>query len=314
MTRIKKAKCNRRAPHTAPVKFVDSEAPVHTFSLKAGGDVTVIQKTMIEKTMRATPIVRFGLFEVDLRSGELSKSGLKVKLQEKPFQMLAALLERPGEAVSKEELREKLWGPDTFVEFNSSLKMAANKLRTALGDSAEKPRFIETLARRGYRVIAPVEKNAAAGGAAASREDRVKLAVLPFYTVGGESGQEFFSEGLTEEITAQLGSLSPQRLGVVARVSAMRCNRTDKGIDQIGRELGVDYVLEGNVLHSDCRVRITGGLVQASDQTYLWTKSYEREISDVLALQRNVAESMAKEIQAVLLPRGVDPSYSLAAA
>src|SRR5213080_4600082 len=125
MTRIKKAKCNRRAPHTAPVKFVDSEAPVHTFSLKAGGDVTVIQKTMIEKTMRATPIVRFGLFEVDLRSGELSKSGLKVKLQEKPFQMLAALLERPGEAVSKEELREKLWGPDTFVEFNSSLKMAA---------------------------------------------------------------------------------------------------------------------------------------------------------------------------------------------
>ena len=269
---------------------------------------------MIEKTMPATQIVRFGLFEVDLRSGELSKSGLKVKLQEKPFQMLAALLERPGEAVSKQELREKLWGADTFVEFNSSLKMAANKLRTALGDSAEKPRFIETLARRGYRVIAPVEKNAAAGGAAASREDRVKLAVLPFYTVGGESGQEFFSEGLTEEITAQLGSLSPQRLGVVARVSAMRCNRTDKGIDQIGRELGVDYVLEGNVLHSDCRVRITGGLVQASDQTYLWTKSYEREISDVLALQRNVAESMAKEIQAVLLPRGVDPSYSLAAA
>ena len=259
---------------------------------------------MIEKTMPATQIVRFGLFEVDLRSGELSKSGLKVKLQEKPFQMLAALLERPGEAVSKQELREKLWGADTFVEFNSSLKMAANKLRTALGDSAGKPRFIETLARRGYRVIAPVEKDAAAVGAATgSREDRVKLAVLPFHTMGGESGEEFFSEGLTDEITARLGSLSPERLGVVARASAMRYKHTDKGIDQIGQELGVDYVLEGNVLHSDCRVRITGGLVQASDQTYLWTKSYEREISDVLALQRNVAESMAKEIQVVLLPK-----------
>jgi len=269
---------------------------------------------VIEKTTPGTQIVRFGLFEVDLRSGELSKSGLKVKLQEKPFQMLAALLERPGEAVSKEELRERLWGADTFVEFNSSLKMAANKLRTALGDSAGKPRFIETLARRGYRVIAPVEKHAPVGAAAASREDRVKLAVLPFYCMGGESGQEFFSEGLTDEITAQLGSLSPQRLGVVARASAMRYKHTDKGIDQIGQELGVDLVLEGNVLHSDHRLRITGGLVQVSDQTYLWTKSYEREISDAMALQRDVAESMAKEIQVVLLPQGVDPSYSLAAA
>jgi TolB-like protein len=268
----------------------------------------------MQKPMPATQIVRFGLFEVDLRSGELSKRGLKVKLQEKPFQMLAALLERPGEAVSKEELREKLWGPDTFVEFNSSLKMAANKLRTALGDSAGKPRFIETLARRGYRVIAPVEKDVAVGAAAASREDRVKLAVLPFYNMGGESGQEFFSEGLTDEITAQLGSLSPQRLGVVARASAMKYKHTDKGIDQIGQELGVDYILEGNVLHSDRRVRITGGLVQVSDQTYLWTKSYEREISDAMALQRDVAESMAKEIQVVLLPQGVDSPYSLAAA
>ena len=271
---------------------------------------------MIEKTMPATQIVRFGLFEVDLRSGELSKSGLRVKLQEKPFQMLAALLERPGEAVSKQELREKLWGADTFVEFNSSLKMAANKLRTALGDSAGKPRFIETLARRGYRVIAPVEKDAAAVGAATgSREDRVKLAVLPFHTMGGgESGEEFFSEGLTDEITARLGSLSPERLGVVARASAMRYKHTDKTIDQIGQELGVDYVLEGNVFHSGRRVRITGGLIQVSDQTYLWAKSYEHEMSDVLPLQRKVAESMAKEIQVVFLPQGAHPSYSLAAA
>src|SRR2546421_8469381 len=112
---------------------------------------------MIEKTMPATQIVRFGLFEVDLRSGELSKSGLKVKLQEKPFQMLAALLERPGEAVSKQELRAKLLGADTFVEVNNSPKMAANKLRTALGDSAGKPPFFQTPARGGYPVIFPGE-------------------------------------------------------------------------------------------------------------------------------------------------------------
>src|SRR5256885_7259147 len=116
---------------------------------------------MIEKSMPATQIVRFGLFEVDLRSGELSKSGLKVKLQEKPFQMLAALLERPGEAVSKQELRAELWGADTFVEFNSSLKMAANKLRTALGDSAGENPFFLGLSRRGVPVISPVGKEVA---------------------------------------------------------------------------------------------------------------------------------------------------------
>ena len=102
--------------------------------------------------------VRFGVFEVDREAGELRKNGLKVHLQEQPFRALAVLLERPGKVVSREELRERLWPSDTFVDFDRSLNTAINKIREALGDSAENPRFLETLPRRGYRFLASVEQ------------------------------------------------------------------------------------------------------------------------------------------------------------
>jgi TolB-like protein len=270
----------------------------------------------METGKQAAQIIRFGVFAVDLRSGELYKSGVKTKIQEKPFQLLAALLERPGEPVMKDELREKLWAADVFVDFDSSLKIALSKLREALGDSAKNPRFVETVPRRGYRFIAPVERDLPQRFVSASRSERVKVAVLPFCNMSGDSGQECFSDGVTEEIISRLGSLNPQQVAVIARASAMRYKRSDKGIDQIGQELGVDYVIEGSVLHADQRVRITGGLVQVSDQTYVWAKSYEREFSDVLTLQRGVAEAMAKEIQVVLEPQLVSSTsaYTQAAA
>jgi TolB-like protein len=268
----------------------------------------------MERGKQTAQIVRFGVFAVDLRSGELFKSGMKIRLQEKPFQLLAALLERPGEPVMKEELRERLWAADVFVDFDSSLKIAVNKLRQALGDSAKNPAFIETVARRGYRFIAPVEKDMPQRATSAFRSDRVKVAVLPFSNISDDSGQEFFSDGVTEEVISQLGSSNPQQLAVIARGSAMKYKRSDKSIDEIGQELGVDYVIEGSVVYADSRVRITGGLVQVSDQTYVWAKSYERDMSDVLTLQRRVAEAMAQEIRVALEPPELSASYSQAAA
>jgi len=283
--------------------------------------------------------VRFGVFEIDLRAGEVRKQGMRVKLQEKPFQVLALLLERPGEVVTREELQKKLWPEDTFVDFDHSMNTAVNKLREALGDSAESPRFIETLPKRGYRLIAPVQ---AAGQAAVSSaaptpqprsamlgvaaalivvlvlaywgwtrwgqratppEGRIMLAVLPFHNVGGDPEQEYFSDGLTEEMISQLGRLHPERLRVIASTSAMHYKKTTKRVDQIGQELGVDYVLEGSVRRGGERVRITAQLVQVSDQTEVWSDSYESSEGDVLALQTEVARAIAQQIQLKLTPQ-----------
>ncbi len=282
---------------------------------------------------------RFGVFELDLRAGELRKQGLKIKLQEKPFQVLVLLLERPGELVTREELQKKLWPEDTFVDFDHSMNTAVNKLREALGDSAESPRFIETLPKRGYRFIAPVQpagQTAPAGASTIRRhpavvgvaaalmvvlglgaylawerwgrratppEGRVMLVVLPFHNVGGDAEQEYFTDGLTEEMISQLGRLHPERLRVIASTSAMHYKKSSKRVDEIGRELGVDYVLEGSVRRGGERVRITAQLVQVSDQTEVWSESYESSESDVLALQSEVARAIAQQIQLKLTPQ-----------
>src|SRR5580704_7543820 len=136
-------------------------------------------------------ILRFGVFEVDLRAGELRKQGVRVKLQEQPFHVLTALLQRPGEVVTREELRNQNWPPDTFVDFDNSLNTAINKLREALGDSADNPRFIETLPRRGYRFIAPVTgadgttRGTVAGVNAAAPRSWKIIALMALLVAGG---------------------------------------------------------------------------------------------------------------------------------
>ncbi len=286
-----------------------------------------------------SPTVQFGVYEVDLRAGELRKQGLRVKLQEKPFQVLALLLERPGEVVTREELQKKLWPGDTFVDFDHSMNTAVNKLREALGDSAESPRFIETLPKRGNRFIAPVQQAGQSAPAVASRarqrpatvgvvaalvvvlglaaylgwtrwgrratppEGRIMLVVLPFHNVSGDAEQEYFTDGLTEEMISQLGRLQPERLRVIASTSAMHYKKSNKRVDEIGRELGVDYVLEGSVRRGGERVRITAQLVQVSDQTEVWSESYESSEGDVLVLQSEVARAIAQQIQLKLTPQ-----------
>ena len=291
-------------------------------------------------------ILRFSIFEADLNAGELRKHGVKIHLQDQPFRILEMLLERRGEVVTREELRQKLWPGDTFVDFDHGLNKTINKLREALGDSAQTPRFIETLQRRGYRFIAPATDASVGVGqptvdlAAASRQPltrrrrsawaaaglglllvaagyfgrqhgrtttsppagRIMLAVLPFTDLGGDPGQEYFCDGMTEEMILQLSRLHPERLGVIARSSAMQYKNSKKPADRIGRELGVHYILEGSVRRAADRVRIGAKLIQVSDQTQLWAESYEHDLRNVLALQSGVAQAIANEIQLRLKP------------
>jgi len=281
--------------------------------------------------------VRFGVFEADFVAGELRKNGLKVKLHAQPLAVLKILLQRPGEIVTREELQQQLWGSNTFVDFEHGLNKTINKLREALGDNADTPRYIETLPRRGYRFIAPVTTPKPAEpeaplpqpksnsrltvvlagtiallvalgiywfGSRMSRapvQAKTMLAVLPFENMSGDDSEDYFADGLTEEMIAQLGQLQPTNLGVIARTSAMRYKHTKESVAQIGHELGVNYLLEGSVRLAGQRVRITAQLIQAGDQTHLWAESYETPLTDILKLQREIAERITGSLRLELL-------------
>ncbi len=241
----------------------------------------------------AAPVVRFGTFEVNLDTRELRKHGMRIRLEEKPFQILELLLERAGHVVSRRTLREKLW-PDTVVGYEHGLNTAVNKLRDLLGDSARSPRFIETLSRVGYRFIAPVGEAAMAA--------KKMLLVLPFENLCGDCEQEYFVEGLTEEMISQFGQLNPKRLGVIARTSAVQYKATKKSIGEIAAELHVDCVLEGSVRCDGLRVRITGQLIEARDQSNLWSATYDHDLHDLLDVQTEVARQIGKALTLELLP------------
>jgi TolB-like protein/DNA-binding winged helix-turn-helix (wHTH) protein/Tfp pilus assembly protein PilF len=313
-------------------------------------------------------LLRFGVFEVDLRTAELRKQGLKVKLHGQPFQILAMLLERPGEPVTREEIREKLWPEDTFVDFEHSINAAVKRLREALGDDTERPRYIETLPRRGYRFIGPVEAAApvpspVVPGAAVSPPpaetalpDKVEvgagyrqnwrrlamvgavlvavaaalfalnvaglrgrlltamgarrslplpkiesIAVLPLENLSGDPQQEYFADGMTEELITNLGKISALR--VISRTSVMRYKGTKKPLPEIARELNVDVIVEGTVLRSGNRVRVTANLLDANADRHLWAETYERNLRDVLSLQSEVARAITNEIQIKVTPQ-----------
>ncbi len=241
--------------------------------------------------------IQFGTFEVDLQSHELRKHGMRIRLEEKPFQILELLLERAGHVVTRNTLRERLW-PDTHVGYEHNLNTAVNKLRELLGDSAHSPRFVETLPRLGYRFIAPLIKP----GKGSATADKIMLLVLPFENLSGDSEQEYFADGLTEEIISQLGQLNPKRLGVIARTSAVQYKAAKKSIGEIAAELHVDCVLEGSVRCDGRRLRITGQLIEARDQTHLWAASYDRDLRDVLDVQTDVARQIGKAVACELLP------------
>ena len=250
---------------------------------------------------------RFGRFELDSRTRELRKDGVRLRLQEQPFAVLALMLEHPGELLTRDELRDGLWPDGTFVDFEHGLNAAVKRLRSVLGDNAERPRFVETLHRRGYRFIARVERVDRAGGAhnpadAAGSDVKQRLAVLPFSHLGEASVPESFAGGLTEELITQLGRLCADRLGVISRTSCMRVQRTDRTLRQIGDALRARYLLEGTVRTDADRVRITAQLIDAHSETQLWAESYERPLADSLLVQSDVATRIVRSVAVELLP------------
>lgn len=291
-------------------------------------------------------LIHFADFEVDLRAGELRKEGVKIRLQEQPFRVLTILLDFAGEVVTREELRSRLWPADTFVDFDHRLAAAISKLRDALHDSAESPRFIETVGRRGYRFLLSVEsaealantvegsqaqaslelpagtsrsweatwtRAALAGGALVlllvlgfwllrrwrltdSALPRISsIAVLPLENLSNDPEQQYFVEGMTDEIITDLAKLPGIR--VISRTSAMQYKNTHKTMPEIARELKVDAVVEGTVLRVGNRVRIRTQLVYAPADRHIWAQAYERDLKDVLTLQANLAQDIAGEIQ-----------------
>jgi TolB-like protein/lipoprotein NlpI len=242
--------------------------------------------------------LRFGSFELDVRSRELRKGAKRVRLQEQPFEILCLMLERPGHVVTRDELRRRLWPEGTFVDFEHSLNAAVKRLRAALGDDADNPRYVETLPRRGYRFIGAVEDER---DGAAAPAGRVRLAVLPFTSLGDE-GQEYFTDGLTEEMIAQLGRLCRGRVGIIARQSSMAFKGTVRPAADIGRALRADYLLEGSVRREGDRVRITARLIESADETHLWVDTYERHLTDCLSVQAEVASRIAQSLTMELMP------------
>ncbi len=283
---------------------------------------------------------RFSGFELDPRAGELRKQGSKIKLQGQPLDILTMLLEHPGEVVTREDLQKRLWPADTFVDFEHSLNAAVKRLREALDDSADTPRFIETLPRRGYRFIGMLDGGSAvvpegerrrltrpwigyaaialvvlAGVAFAlnlgrwrdsalhrSAVPRIQsIAVLPLENLSRDPEQDYFADGMTDALIADLAQISALR--VISRTSVMRYKGTKKSLPEIARELNVDAVVEGTVLRSGERVRIIAQLLYAPTDRHLWAESYERDLRDVLQLQSELARAIADEVRVKLTPQ-----------
>ncbi len=248
--------------------------------------------------------VRFGIFEADFQSGELRKRGVRLRIQDKPLQILACLLNRPGEVVTRAELQQHLWPPGTFVDFEHGLNSAMNKLREALSDPASNPRFVETLPRRGYRFIAQVESIRPQPRA----EGKSILAVMPFQDSSASPGHDYLSQGLSEELAERLGGLCPQQLGVIASTSILSLapGRSDVGLAY--RLLGADFVLHGNVRRQESRVCISLELIEARHQTPIWTGSYDRELSGIGDVQSQMAEQVARALAPGIRSGGPRPA------
>lgn len=302
---------------------------------------------------RSGPVVCFGPFELNLQNGDLRKNGRAVRLAHQPARVLALLASRPGELISREEIAACLWDKETFVDFDHGLNFCIRQIRTALGDNAESPTYVETLPRRGYRFVAAVARPEPDGGESATAvirpavsparlprlalaagaliacalllvvvwyvygskarrnlaardaapRQRLTLAVLPFANLTGDPHQEYFSDGLTEEMITQLGSINPQTLGVIARTSTMHYKGSQQSASDIGRELGVDYLLEGSVRGSPPqRLRITAQLIQTRDQMHVWAEDFDVNGPDILEVESDVCRNIATEIELNLPP------------
>ena len=242
--------------------------------------------------------LRFGDFEADLQTSELFRNGLRVPIQEKPFRILASLLLRPGELVSRNQIFEEVWA-DTYVQEDQSLNTAMRKVRLALGESTDFPQYIETVGSRGYRFIHAVEPS----DGTSYNIRGIRLAVLPCETFGSEADDNF-AEGITEEMICRLGRLQPQ-FSVIAPASVMGYKQNGQAdITEIVRNLAVDYILHCSIQRSGQRIRITTRLISGRDQSCVWADTYDRDLTDIFAIQNEIAEKIARSTMRLLSPAG----------
>jgi len=239
----------------------------------------------------ASVVFRFGNFEANLRSGELRRDGLRLSLPDQSFRVLSMLLENAGQLVTRDELRETLGSRHRLVDFEASLNSAVKRLRDALHDSADQPLFIETLPRRGYRFLATVSSSAGRAGTLCVES----LAVLPFENLTGDPVQDCFVDGMTDALITHLAQIGALR--VISRTSVMQYKDAREPLPEIARKLNVDAVVEGTVTGAGQRMRITAQLLHAPTDQHLWASQYERNHTDLLALQTEIAGAIAEEVR-----------------
>ena len=244
------------------------------------------------RAVLANPM-QVGAFELDLRTRELRDGITRIQLQGQPFEILCALLERPGDVVTRDELRRRLWPGGTFVDFEHSLNTAIKRLRAALGDDAGQPVFVETVPRCGYRYIA--------AGRAARTPPRHRLVVLPFNAVSDGVPCAHFSDGLTEEVIVQLGAAS-REVEITAPWSSMFDHPGPTRARDIGESLHAGFLLEGSTRRHGSRVRITARLVETATEVHRWSETYDRIVECPMSVQVDVASSVARAIVKELSP------------
>jgi TolB-like protein len=230
-------------------------------------------------------VVRFGLYEVDLRREELRRNGIRIKLQQQPFEILRLLLTRHGQFVTREEIRSSLWPNDHFVDFEQSISTAVMKLRHALREDAASPVYIETVPRRGYRFIAPLAQQPIKQEEAQRGAIRA-IAILPLQDLSATPDNHYFVDGLTDSLVTEMALRS--KLRVVPRTTTERYSHLQRSIRELARELDVQAVVEGSVLRSGERIRISARLLHALEERHMWAQTFDRDLKDILLLQQEI--------------------------
>jgi TolB-like protein/Tfp pilus assembly protein PilF len=245
------------------------------------------------------PIVSFGDFELDDQTFELRRSGERVRLQQQPARVLAFLLSRRGSLVTRDQIREAIWGEDTFVDFEQGLNFCIRQIRLTLNDQPDKPLYIETLPRLGYRFLLDVSESKPPG--IVEKRVRRRIAVMPVEDLAG-ADNDYFAAGLTEDMLSALSRIDPDRLRVTAGPRLTGAEVSGERFDQIQRQLDLDFLIRTSVRRSQDRIRIIAQLHDLRDRSVLWSETYNRQSTDLLAVQEEVTQRVSQSLALELLP------------
>jgi TolB-like protein/tetratricopeptide (TPR) repeat protein len=247
----------------------------------------------------------FGDFELSLRAYELRRLGTAISLQRIPMELLLLFAQRPGELVTRAEIAEALWGSEADIDVEASVNTAVRKLRQALQDDPAQPAYLATVTGKGYRFIA----NVLGGNETAPRlRRRIALAVMPFENLGADPEDQYLADGVTDETISAVGKVAPDQLAVIARTSSMAYRNAQKDAATIGRELGVDYLLEGTLRKDGARRRLTARLVRVVDHLQVWSETFDRDVHKFMGLHGEIGRAIAGQIHVHLSPEQKPPS------